>query len=41
MIQTKMIKKEIKDMKLFRTYLKEKEDINFIKEKQLGINNEP
>ena len=33
--------KEIKGVELFGTYLQEKEDINFIKEEQLGINNEP
>ena len=32
--------KEIKGVELFGTYLQEKEDINFIKEEQLGINNE-
>ena len=33
--------KEIKGVELFGTYLQEKEDINFFKEEQLGINNEP
>ena len=33
--------KEINSVELFGTYLQEKEDINFIKEEQLGINNEP
>ena len=32
--------KEIKGVELFGTYLQEKEDINFFKEEQLGINNE-